>query len=352
MHTFRTLDRQIGMVPASMAVTLGEIDKAQGSQSTLERRPEALGTLTEIARIQSVESSNAIENIIAPANRIQKLVAESTTPANRGEQEIAGYRAVLDTINADAAHIPFTPSVVEQLHRDLYQFTSTPAGRWKHVENSIQEVGPDGARIVRFQTLPVVATPAAMQELHERFLETRDSGEHHPLLLVGCYVFDFLAIHPFVDGNGRISRLLTLLLLYQAGYEVGRFVSLERLVDETRETYYEVLQASGQGWHEGRHDIGPWLRYFLGILTAAYRELQGSASTVTGRGSKREAIRRFIDLQIANEFTVADVRRAVPAASQSYISKTLTRLRDEGVVEPVGVGRNACWRRRSGPTHT
>jgi Fic family protein len=346
MHTFRALDGQIGMVPASMAVTLGAIDQAQGAQTAFRgRRPEALRTLTEIARIQSVESSNAIENITAPAERIQKLVAESAMPANSDEQEIAGYRAVLDTINADAAHIPFTPSVVEQLHRDLYQFTNTRAGRWKSVENSIQEVRPDGVRVVRFQTVPAVATPAAMRELHERFAAARDSGKHHPLLLVGCYVFDFLAIHPFLDGNGRMSRLLTLLLLYQAGYDVGRFVSLERLVDDTRETYYEALGAAGRGWHEDEHDIGPWLRYFLGILTAAYRELQGSVGAVAGRGSKREAIRRFIDHSIAEEFTVAEVRKAVPAASQSYISKTLAQLRDEGAIEPVGVGRNARWRR-------
>lgn len=346
MHTFRTLDRQIGMIPASMAVTLGEIDQARGIQSASYRsRPEALRTLTEIARIQSVESSNAIENITAPAERIQKLVADKTTPANRDEQEIAGYRAVLDLIDANAAQIPFTPRVVEQLHRDLYQFTNTPAGRWKSVENSIQQVGPDGVRVVRFQTVSALATPAAMEELHERFAATRDSGEHHPLLLIGCYVFDFLAIHPFIDGNGRISRLLTLLLLYQVGYDVGRFVSLERLVDDTRETYYEALQAAGHGWHEDEHDIGPWLRYFLGILTAAHRELQGSVDTIAGRGSKREAIRRFIDRSIADEFTVADIRRAVPAISQSYISKTLARLRDEGLVEPVGVGRGARWRR-------
>jgi Fic family protein len=348
MHTFRTIDRQIGMVPASMAMTLGEIDRAQGAQSaTHAHRPEALRTLTEIARIQSVGSSNAIENIMAPPERIQKLVGDNTTPANRDEQEIAGYRAALDTINADATHIPFTPSVVEQLHRDLYQFTGTSAGRWKGTENTIQQVGPDGVRTVRFQTLAAVATPDGMRELHEHFATERESGEHHPLLLIGCYVFDFLAIHPFIDGNGRMSRLLTLLLLYQAGYDVGRFISLERLVDDTRETYYDALRAAGHGWHEDEHDIRPWLRYFLGILTAAYRELQETA--VIGRGSKREAIRQFIDRSTSNEFTVADVRRAIPAASQSYISKTLARLRDESIIEPVGVGRNARWRRlRSG----
>lgn len=346
MHTFRTLDRQIGAVPASIAATLGVIDRAQGRESLLgERDPEALRTLREIARIQSVEASNAIENVTAPPQRIRQLLAERAAPANRPEQEIAGYRAVLDTINADAPHIPLTPPVVEQLHRDLYQFTSVPAGRFKTVENSIEEVLPDGTKAVRFRTVPAIETPAAMDELHVRLRDAHDSGEHHPLLVIGCYVFDFLAIHPFRDGNGRLSRLLTLLLLYQSGYDVGRTISLERLIDQTRDSYYDALAAAGRGWHEDAHDIGPWLRYFLGILTAAYRELERRAGAVSGRGSKREAIREFIENIPALEFTVAEVRAAVPTASPSYISKTLARLRDERAIEPVGGGRAARWRR-------
>jgi Fic family protein len=254
---------------------------------------------------------------------------------------------VLDTINSNAASMPFKPSVVEQLHRDLYQFTNTPAGRWKTVENSIQEIKPDGVRVVRFQTVSAAETPAAMEELHERFAAASESGAHHPLLLIGCYVFDFLAIHPFRDGNGRISRLLTLLALYQAGYEIGRYVSLERLIEETRDTYYDALQATGHGWHEDEHDIEPWLRYFLGILTAAYKELQVSSSALSPRATKREAIAQFIRSSTAEELTVADVRRAVPAASDSYIDKTLARLRDEGLIEPIGTGRGARWRRRA-----
>jgi Fic family protein len=346
MHTFRTLDRQIGMVPAPVAVALGGIDRAQGRQgSSSERRPETLSTLREIARVQSVVSSNAIEDITAPQERIRALVSGRAQPENRPEEEIAGYRAVLDTINADAAHIPFKPSVVEQLHRDLYQFTNVPAGRWKTVENAILQTGPDGARAVRFRTVSAAETPAAMRELHERFADARESGAHHPLLLAGCYVFDFLAIHPFRDGNGRISRLLTLLLLYQAGYEVGRYVSLERLIDQTRSTYYDALQAAGRGWHEDEHDIEPWLRYFLGILTAACKQLESSATQVHGRGAKRAAIVQFINDSTSGELTVADVRRAVPNTSDSYIDKTLARLRDEGVIEPLGTGRNARWRR-------
>jgi Fic family protein len=346
VHTFRTLDRQIGMVPAPMTVALGRVDHAQGSERAFRaQHPEALKTLRAIARIQSVESSNAIEQITAPFQRIQALVAEQTAPANRSEEEIAGYRAVLDTINSNAEHIPFRPSVVEQLHRDLYQFTKAPAGRWKHVENSIEEITPGGIKVLRFQTVSAIETPAAMEELHDRFAMALASGEHHLLLLVGCYVFDFLAIHPFRDGNGRISRLLTLLLLYQTGYEVGRLISLERLVDHTRETYYDALQAAGRGWHEDEHDVKPWLNYFLAILTAAYNELDARVGTVSGRGAKRGAIVQFIRLSTVASFTVADVRDAVPAASQSHINKTLTKLRDEGAIEPIGAGRHARWRR-------
>ena len=346
MHTFRTLQRQIGMVPAPMTVALRAIDQSQGSERAFSlQHPEALKTLIQIARIQSVESSNAIEDVTAPHARVVELVEDKTTPENRSEAEIAGYRAVLDTIHASALQIPFKPTVVEQLHRDLYQFTGVPAGRWKTVENSIEEVRPDGTSFVRFRTVSAAETPAAMEELHERFDRAMRSGVFHPLLLVGCYVFDFLAIHPFRDGNGRMGRLLTLLLLYQAGYEVGRFVSLERLVQESSTTYYDALYQAGIGWHTDEHDITPWLNYFLGIVAAAYKEFESRVGVVAGRGSKREAIRQFVRQSIAEEFTVADVRRAAPAASQSYVSKTLASMRDEGLIEPIGAGKNARWRR-------
>jgi Fic family protein len=334
------------MVPGPTTVALRAIDQSQGSERAFSlQHPEALKTLIQIARIQSVESSNAIEDVTAPHARVVELVEAKTTPENRSEAEIAGYRAVLDTIHASALQIPLKPSVVEQLHRDLYQFTGVPAGRWKTVENSIEEVRPDGTRFVRFRTVSAADTPAAMRELHERFDRAMRSGSFHPMLLAGCYVFDFLAIHPFRDGNGRMGRLLTLLLLYQAGYEVGRYVSLERLVQESSETYYEALQAAGIGWHTDEHDITPWLDYLLGIVTAAYKEFESRLGTVAGRGSKREAIRQFVGQSIADEFTVADVRRAAPAASQSYISKTLAKMRDDGLIEPIGAGKSARWRR-------
>lgn len=346
MHTFRTLENQIGMVPASMVNQLSAIDLGRGREEAFRRQhAETLKTLVEIARIQSTEASNAIENVTAPRKRIEALVAEKTTPENRSEEEIAGYRAVLDLIHSSAPDIPFRPGVVEQLHRDLYQFTGAPAGRWKTVENSITQIEPDGSETVRFQTVSPLETPAAMAELHARFARARD-GAYHPALVIGCYVFDFLAIHPFRDGNGRMGRLLTLLALYQAGLDVGRYISLERLIGDTKETYYDALDAAGRGWHDDQHDIKPWLSYFLGILVAAYDEFESRASVVSGgRGWKVAAVHQFVRSSISDEFTIEDIRQAVPGASDSYLSKVLTNMRADGILESRPAGRGSRWRR-------
>jgi Fic family protein len=349
MHTFRALDKQIGLVPAAITRTLGEIDTSRGREDAFRRqRPQILDALVDAARIQSTEASNAIEGVVAPHERVRELVADKTTPRNRSEAEIAGYRKVLDTIHSSALDIPFRPSVVEQLHGEMYAFTSVPAGHWKNFDNAISETLPDGSTRVRFQTVPAMATATAMEELHQRFLDERDAGNHHPLLVIGCYVFDFLAIHPFRDGNGRMARLLTLLALYQDGYTVGRYVSLERLVIETRVSYYESLQAAGHGWHEDQHDIRPWLEYLLGVILAAYREFEQRVGSVSGgRGAKTAAIEQFVRDGITAEFTIADVRAAALGASDSMIAKVLTRLRDEGAITSLGTGRSARWRRGS-----
>lgn len=342
-HTFRTLDKQIGLVPQAIVAQLSAIDIGRGREEAFRRQhPEALLQLTEIARIQSTEASNEIEGIKAPRKRIAALVAEKTVPQNRSEEEIAGYRAVLDLIHSSAQDIPFKPRVVEQLHRDLYQFTGLPAGRWKSTENVIEETDADGGTRVRFKTVSALETPGLMDELHEAYEKAQDA--YHPALLIGCYVYDFLAIHPFRDGNGRMSRLLTLLALYRAGFEVGRYISLERLISDSKETYYDALGAAGDDWHDDQHDIKPWLSYFLGILVAGYTEFEARAGVVAGgRGSKVAAIHQYIRTNISNRFTVDDVRQAVPSASDSYISKQLTLLREQGVVKPHDRGRSAYW---------
>ena len=233
-----------------------------------------------------------------------------------------------------------------QLHRDLYQFTGTPGGRWKISDNLVTEELPDGTTALRFRPVAAFGTPSAMDELHDRFAAARDRDLYHRLLLAGAYILDFLVVHPFSDGNGRMSRLLTLLLLDQAGYEVGRFVSLERIVDEQRGGYYSALARSTDGWHEGTHTLEPWLSYFLGVVGVAYRRFEERAEAVrSGRGAKRGAIEGFVRSNISDEFSVADVRRAAPHVSDVYIKQVLRDLKSSGVIEPLGAGRGARWRR-------
>ncbi len=203
-----------------------------------------------------------------PLERIKKLVTEKTTSRDPSEQEIAGYRDVLTTIHTSYTHIPFSTGVILQLHRDLYQFAVNTGGRWKTVDIEISANYPDGTKVVRFRPTPAYATPAAMERLQERFNRLWESGEIEPLLLIPTYILDFLCIHPFLDGNGRMARLLTLLLLYKAGYEVGRFISLERIVERTKESYYDTLYQSSQGWHEGQHNLLPGVGVFLGSHAA------------------------------------------------------------------------------------
>lgn len=346
MKTFQDLDRHLGMVPSQTVTALSEVSAGRGREEAFRlQRPQVLDTLTEVARIQSTGSSNAIEAITAPPQRIAELVEEKTAPQNRSEKEIAGYRNVLDTIHANALEIPFKRSIVEQFHRDLYALTKIPGGRFKRSQNEVARFDRAGKKIaVVFEGATPFETPMAMDELHERFDQAVKDRQHPRLLLAGAYVFDFLMIHPFDDGNGRMSRLLTLLLLYQAGHEVGRFISLERLIEKSKETYYESLERSTAGWDKGEHDIWPWLNYFLGILTWTYNEFEERAGHLGEASSKGDRIRQFLRARISNAFEFADLERALPDISATQIRRELRKLRDAGAVESPGPGRKV-WRR-------
>jgi len=347
MLSFRDLDRRFGQTPAPIGRLLSDIDVARGREMAFRlQHPEVLKALIEIALVQSVEASNAIENITAPLKRIEQLVEEKTTPRNRSEEEIAGYRSVLSTIHSSAPHIPLKPNIIEQLHRDLYQFSPTRGGRFKDTDNTVEEVMSDGTRRIRFQPVGWFETPAAVEELCAGFTRARDSDAYSPLLLIAAFTLDFLVIHSFSDGNGRMSRLLTLLLLYQSEIEVGRFISIEKLIEGTKESYYQSLEASTAGWHEGRHDLEPWTRYFLGVVLAAYRRFEErSGVLVAVRGAKAEMVKNFIRSSLSDTFRVQDVRQAVPSASDVYIRQLLRQLKSEGVLEQVGKGQHAGWRR-------
>lgn len=346
MHTFRNLEKHLGLLPADIVNALAAIEAGRGRQDAFKMQsPMALDTLREVAVVQSVEASNAIENITAPAKRVRELALDKTTPKNRPEAEIAGYRRVLDEIHTNAPNIPFNENVLLQLHGRLYSFTGKPAGHYKIGENEVTETHPDGTEIVRFQPVRAADTPLAMDELFVAFDRAWNAQEYHRLMLLAAWVFDFLMIHPFQDGNGRMSRLATSLLLYHADYEVGRYVSWEKLVNESRESYYEALARSTVGWHEDSHDLRPWLDYFLGILVASYRDFEARMGTAATKGSKAEAIRRFVRTNLSDTFSISDVRNVVPNVSDVYIGKLLRELRDDGVIELQKLGQGARWRR-------
>src|SRR4051812_25154866 len=309
-----------------------------------QQSPQVLQALRDSAVIQSTESSNRIEGVVAPAQRIRDLVAKRTEPANRPEQEIAGYRDTLNTIHTNFADMQLTSNLVLQLHRDLFQFVPGGGGRWKAAENDITETRPDGTTVVRFKPLAPHLAPDAMTQLHHRYSAALDTQAADPLLLVPAYVLDFLCIHPFADGNGRMARLLSLLLLYRAGYQVGRYISLETAIEETKEGYYDSLHASSQGWHDARHSLVPWWEYFVGVmLVKAYRQFEERVGVTTARrGAKRDMIRDAVT-RLPNRFRYADLERALPAVSRPTIARALRELRAEGAIRCLKPGRDATW---------
>lgn len=347
MQTLAHDQRLLDPVPGSMLQAIAALERAAGDVSARrDQFAEQLRTLVEVARIQSTEASNAIEDITAPPARIQALMRESTAPTNRSEAQIAGYRYALDLIHSSHDAIPFSDNVVKQLHKEIYRYTNIRhAGDYKIGDNTVKETHPDGTEQVRFKPLSPADTRLTMPELHRRYDDLRNAEAHHPLILLGTYVFDFLMIHPFQDGNGRTARLITLLLLYQASHDVGRYISLERLIDDTRDSYYASLQRSTAGWHDAQHDIWPWMEYLFGTLQAAYSEFEERLKVVAGgRGAKRQAVRDFIRSRMVAEFSIEDIRRATPAGDD-LIRKALGELKQEGAVENLTKGRYAKYRR-------
>lgn len=334
-------------IPHPLLRTIRLLGECRGKEALfIQQTPQVLESLRQVAIIQSAESSNRIEGIEAPVERIKKLIQHKTTPRNRSEQEIAGYRDALATIHANHANIPFTTGVVLQLHRDLYQFVAQQGGQWKMTDNEISETHPNGTKVIRFKPTPAHQTPDAMDRLHAVFKSEWAQGQIDPLLLIPAYILDFLCIHPFTDGNGRMARLLTLLLLYQAGFEVGRYISLELLIENQREGYYDALYKSSQGWHDGTHTLLPWWEYFLGVmLLSAYREFEKRTGELTSaHGAKSEMVMGAIQ-QLPATFHYADLAKACPNVSRPTIKRVLTRLREEGAIKCVKSGRDAVWKK-------
>jgi Fic family protein len=270
MMSFRSGFSNLAL-PTGTVWLLADIAEAKGKQDRYVRSPESSISLRQTALVQSVESSNRIEGVTVAPDRLRPLVLEDARPRDRSEEEIQGYRRALELIHTEAQNLAITPDLLQRLHATI-QEGSGDAGQWKRVSNEIVELRQGAPPVVRFRPVAAAETPAAVEELCLLYRHALNQSLAPPLVAVAALVLDFLCIHPFRDGNGRVSRLLTLLALCQHGFEVGLYISLERLVEESRSEYYEVLRLSSQGWHEGRHDLLPWLNYFLTILKRAYRE--------------------------------------------------------------------------------
>ncbi|MCP3957073.1 MAG: Fic family protein [bacterium] len=327
--------------------SLRQLGEYRGKQELFARqRPEVLKTLRTAAVIESSESSNRLEGIVAPKSRIEALVLKDTRPRNRSEQEIAGYRDALNLLHQSARDMPFTTNVVLQLHATVYRYLPQRGGRLKMTDNEIVEREPGGNVVrVRFRPVSAVATPDAMEALTRAYRIAVREEVHDPLVLIPLSILDFLCIHPFTDGNGRVARLQTLQMLYHAAYEVGRYISLERIFEESKESYYETLEASSQGWHENDHDVHPWMRYFWGTLLRAYKEFEERVGTIDrGRGSKTRQVRTAVGRKAA-PFAISELERDCPGVSRDMIRRVLRQMRDEGLLLAEGQGRGARWRR-------
>jgi len=346
MMTFRRGRLGDFKLPLSTVWLMSDIAEAKGRQQLYTKQsPQLLDALREMAMVQSVESSNRIEGVTVNPDRLRPLVLGNTRPRDRSEEEIQGYRNALRRVHTAAAELPITSETLRQLHRTI-QEGAGDAGQWKRVENDIIEFRNGEAPRVRFRPLAAAQTPAAVEELVLLYHNALDQQHVPALVATALLILDFLCIHPFRDGNGRVSRLLTLLALYHHGFEVGRYISLERLVEESKEDYYAVLQASSSGWHQGRHDVLPWLNYFLAVVRRAYVQLEERAGQVRSpKGAKTALVEAAINAA-DGPFTLADLERRCPGVSRDMIRHVLRKLQKQKSVECQGRGPGAVWRKK------
>ncbi len=320
---------------------LTTIHEYKGGQRLIaERHADVLENLVEMAKIQSTESSNKIEGIYTSDDRLKKIVLDKTMPRTRNECEIAGYRDVLNTIHGSYEHIPVKDTFILQLHRDLYKFeNSSDGGKFKTTDNFIEEVDEKGNKSVRFKPMASWETPEAIIHLCKAYNEAIRRDDADPLLIIPMFILDFLCIHPFNDGNGRMSRLLTLLLLYQNDYIVGKYISLEKLTERTKDQYYDVLQDSSQKWIEGENDYAPFVKYMLSIITAAYREFFDRTQMIEEKKvSKPDRIEELIKHHLGT-LTKKEIAEKAADISLTTVQRTLTDLVKEEKLIKIGNGR-------------
>ena len=345
MRSYNYKNKWQKLLTPEVVSLLTQIHEYKGEQTLfIEAKADTLTQLVEIAKIQSTEASNKIEGIYTSDERLKSLVTNKTTPRTRNEQEIAGYRDVLSTIHENHDFIPVKPSIILQLHRDLYKFSGKSiGGSYKGTDNVITEEDSEGNQFVRFQPVPAWETPEAIDAICDAFDNILAQTDADPLLIIPMFILDFLCIHPFNDGNGRMSRLLTLLLLYRAGYIVGKYISIEKLIEQTKETYYEALQNSSAYWHEDKNDYIPFVQYMLGVVVAAYREFSSRVKHLAmSNMSKPERIREIIR-ETLGKITKTEIMEKCPDISQVTVQRTLNDLVSKGEILKIGGGRYTAY---------
>lgn len=337
----------IDPVPGDVVRRLRRVDLAAGAEARhADHLPQLLAALREQARVESVIASSAIEGVVVDEARVPRLVSgHADRFRGRSEAEFAGYTAALDYLNQeDPGDLGI--GLVLHLHRLLFSFAEGHGGRFKSDDNLVVDRRPDGTRTVRFEPVSARETPSFMGELTTRAGAALTRGDDHPLIVTAAFVLDFLCIHPFADGNGRVARLVTTYLLQRSGYGVGRYVSIEQLIYDDQDGYYESLGASTVDWFaDGSHDLWPWARYLLGRLDEAYDRFEARTADGTASGTKQDRVRDYVLLHAPERFTIADIRRAVPGVSDNTIRIVLSALKAAGRVGNDGTGRRAAWHR-------
>ena len=323
---------------------IAAIYKAAGKQELyLKQRPDELEKLVEIAKIQSTEASNAIEGIVTTNTRIKQLVEEKTTPRNRDEQEIAGYRDVLNIIHESFDTIPLSRNYILQLHKIMYSHMNNPlAGQTKNVQNYISATYPDGHTEILFTPLAPFETPEALDRICEEYNKVIGNMELEPLIAIPIFIHDFLCIHPFNDGNGRMSRLLTTLLLYRCGFYVGKYISLEAKIAKNKDLYYDALNRAQHGWHEGNEDVVPFIKYLLSTILAAYKDFGDRFAIVEEKLPAIDMVRKAT-LNKIGRFTKQDIREQCPSLSLSSVEGALRKMVAAGELKREGAGKSTCY---------
>lgn len=334
---------------------LSKIHEYKGKQELfLRRKPVELKRLIEIAKVQSVEASNRIEGIVTTNSRLKRLMADKTTPQNRDEEEILGYRNVLNLARENYDAIPVRSNYILQLHGELLKYTNySYGGRFKTVPNEIDMFLENGEKVTLFKPLEPYETPDAVNSICENFQTALNKESADELILIPCFILDFLCVHPFNDGNGRMSRILTLLALYRSGYFVGQYVSIEKAIADTKEAYYAALQKADKGWHEENNDPEPFIKYMLGVILSCYREFEKRLTVVHEAGAKRtsyDIVKTYASERIG-KFSKQEVLVGCPSLGSSSVESALKKLVDDGILIRIGAGRKTLYANADSMTH-